>query len=166
MSHQARQSAFRRHVCELAMKAVTAGTFQEGDMTRIIRVGTITLLFSALGCTKAPTGPPTTDSQTVPVQVTLQPTEAVLKPGAGMQLYVVISGVENTPLGFAAVNMQWESSDESIVTVSSWGFIQARRMGTATVSATVMAPCGTHVAELGVRVVPAGATDSSMGPAR
>jgi hypothetical protein len=52
--------------------------------------------------------------------------------------------------------MQWASSDESVVTVSPWGFIQARRMGTARVSATVTAPCGTHVAEVGVRVVPAG----------
>lgn len=130
-------------------------------MTRIIqRVGSITLLVSALGCTNEPTSPRAADFQTTPVQVSLQPTQVVLSTGAGIQLRVVMSGVEATPLGFPTIDMQWTSSDESIVTVSPWGFIQARRMGTATVSATVTAPCGTHVAEVGVRVVPAGAVDS------
>ena len=133
-------------------------------MTRIIRVGSITLLCLALGCTNEPTSPRTTDRQTEPVQVSLQPNQVVLTTGAGMQLHVVMIGVENTPLGVAAVDMQWASSDESIVTVSRWGFIQARRLGTATVSATVTAPCGIHVAEMGVRVIPAGSADSSTAP--
>ena len=136
-------------------------------MTRIIqRVGSITLVFSALGCTNEPTSPGNADFQTAPVQVSLQPTQVVLATGEGIQLRVVMSGVENTPLGFAAVDMQWASSDESIVTVSRWGFIQARRMGTATVSTTATMPCGTHVAVVGVRVISAGADDSSPGTAR
>ena len=130
-------------------------------MARIIgRLGSITLLLSALGCTNEPTSPRAADGPPVPVQVTLQPTQVVLPTGAGLQLHVEMVGVEDTPLGVAAVNIQWVSSDDNIVTVSRWGFIEARRLGTATVSVMVTAPCGSHVAQVGVQVVPGDAVDA------
>ena len=132
-------------------------------MARIIgRLGSIALLLSAFDCTNEPTSPRGADGQPAPVQVSLQPTRVVLPTGAGLQLHVEMFGVEDTPLGVAAVNIQWVSSDDNIVTVSRWGFIEARRLGTATVSVMVTAPCGSHVAQVGVQVVPG--VDVDSGP--
>lgn len=133
-------------------------------MTRNIgRLGSITLLLTAVSCTNEPTSPLATDGQPAPVQVSVQPGNVLLPNGTGIQLHVVMVGVDDTPLGSAGVQIQWVSSDDQIVTVSSWGFIQARRSGTATVSAMVTAPCGSHVARVGVEVVPTVTVDS--GPA-
>ena len=134
-------------------------------MARIIgRLGSITLVLAGLGCTNEPTRPPGPDPQPAPVQVSLQPTKVVLPAGGGLQLHVEMVGVDDTPLGVAAVDFQWVTSDDTIVTVSRWGFIEARRLGTATVSVVVTAPCGSHVAQVGVQVVQAVSVDS--GPPR
>ena len=129
-------------------------------MTRIIgSLGSIILLLSALGCTNEPTSPRAADGQPAPVQVSVQPTQVVLPTGAKLQLHVDMVGVEDTPLGSAGLSIQWMSSDDSIVGVSSGGFIEARRFGAATVSVMVTAPCGSHVAQVGVQVVQAGPAD-------
>jgi hypothetical protein len=132
-------------------------------MARIIgRLGSITLLLSVLGCTNEPTMPPGADGQPPLVQVAVQPAQVVLAPGAGIRLHVEMVGVEDTPLGLAGVRIQWMSSDDDVVTVSPLGFVEARRLGTATVSALVTAPCGIHVAVVSVQVVPAVGIDSGL----
>ena len=121
------------------------------------------MLLTAVSCTNEPTSPLAADGRPAPVQVSVEPNQVMLPTGAGLQLHVVMVGVDDTPLGSTDVPIQWVSSDDQIVTVSSRGFIQARRSGIATVSAMVTAPCGIHLAEVGVRVAPAVAVDS--GPA-
>ena len=136
-------------------------------MTRNIgRLGSIALLLTAVSCTSEPTSPLAADRQPTPVQVSVEPNQVMLPTGAGLQLHVVMVGVDDTPLGSTGVQIQWMSSDDQIITVSSWGFIQARRSGTATVSAMVTAPCGIHLAEVGVRVVPAVVVDSGPSAVR
>jgi uncharacterized protein YjdB len=79
----------------------------------------------------------------------------VLPAGEGLQLQVVFTGIDNSLLRSTDdVDVEWISSDASVVTVSRSGFILARRSGTATISGTVTAPCGTHFVNAVVLVVP------------
>ena len=122
-------------------------------MSRIIGpIGSIALLLAAVSCTSEPTGPGPTDRGPAVVEAFVQPTQVTLPAGTGLYLRVVLRGVDDTPLGQIG-DIDWMSSDDNVVTVSRSGFIEARRRGTATISATVTAPCGTHVVVAYVQVV-------------
>lgn len=130
-------------------------------MARIIGTwGSITLLLSAVSCMSESTGPAVDRGPEVP-QLAVEPAAARLPAGAGLQLHIVMTGVDATPSGSTGVDTQWMSSDDAVVTVSSSGLIQARGMGVATVTAMVTAPCGTHVAYVGVQVVSVDGSPSS-----
>lgn len=122
-------------------------------MSRIIGpIGSIALLLAAVSCTSEPTGPGRADWGPALVEAFVQPTQVTLPAGTGLYLRVVLRGVDDTPLGQIG-DIDWISSDDNVVTVSRSGFIEARRRGTATISATVTAPCGTHVVVAYVQVV-------------
>ena len=123
-------------------------------MSRIIGpIGSIALLLAAVSCTSEPTGPGPADRGSALVEAFVQPTQVTLPAGTGLYLRVVLRGVDDTPLGQIGADIDWMSSDDNVVTVSRSGFIEARRLGTATISATVTAPCGTHVVVAYVQVV-------------
>ncbi|MEW5916788.1 MAG: Ig-like domain-containing protein, partial [Gemmatimonadota bacterium] len=115
-------------------------------MARTIEtLGRIILLFSAVGCADKAMGPSSADREPAAVEVVVQPAAVMLATGAGLQLRVAVTGIDDTPLGtMEDVRVAWTSSDESIVGVSASGFIQATGLGTATVTATVYMTCGTH----------------------
>ena len=132
-------------------------------MSRVIGpLSSIALLVAAVSCSSEPTSVGAPVGVSAPVQAFVEPNQLTLPAGAQLQLRVRLGGADDTPLGqisFSStgetVITAWMSSDDNIVTVSSSGFIEARRLGTATISATVTAPCGTHLAVAVVNVVSA-----------